>query len=113
MSPRLRWLALIAAAAFALIATYSLAVAQPKHGIRGDAGAGEAMHERDCVACHVRRMGGDGSRMYTRDERRVTTPAQLKAQVAVCNTELGTRYFPEEEDDLAAFLDRRYYKFGN
>jgi hypothetical protein len=107
---RLRWLALAAALAFALIATWSLAIAQPRT-FPGDAGVGATMHEKDCVACHVRRMGGDGSAMYTRAERRVTTPAKLKSQIAVCNTELATAYFPEEEEHLAAYLNLRYYKF--
>jgi Zn-dependent protease with chaperone function len=77
----------------------------------GDAKAGAAMHEKDCVACHIRRVGGDGSSIYTRGDRRVKSPAQLKAQVAVCNTELGTAYFPEEEEHIAAYLDLTYYKF--
>lgn len=89
------------------------AVAQPNDPFRGNADEGHAMHERDCVACHVRRVGGDGSAMYTRPDRRVTDAAKLKAQIAYCNTELGTRYFPDEEEHLAAFLNARYYRFPN
>lgn len=107
MSRAVRILALIAAAVFAVLATLALAQAPPA----GDAQAGAAMHEKDCVACHVRRMGGDGSAMYTRPERRVGSLAALKAQVARCNTELRTAYFPEEEEHVAAYLNLRYYKF--
>ncbi len=107
----LRILALLAAAAFAVVATLQLAQAQPARTGTGDAKAGAAMHEKDCVACHIRRVGGDGSSIYTRSDRRVKSPAQLKAQVAVCNTELGTAYFPEEEEHLAAYLNLTYYKF--
>lgn len=106
----MRWLALIAAAIFALIATWSLALAQSK-APAGDAAAGESMHEKDCVACHVRRVGGDGSAMYTSPQRRVTTLPKLHAQVAVCNSQLSLSYFPEEEAHLATFLNQRYYKF--
>lgn len=109
---RLRVLAFVASALFALLATWSVVLAQvPKILGHGDATAGAAMHEKDCVACHVRRMGGDGTRMYTRADRRVTTPAKLKAQVAVCNAELSTGYFPEEEDHVAAYLNQHFYKF--
>ena len=87
--------------------------AQPSARFHGNAEEGGAMHERDCVACHVRRVGGDGSAMYTRADRRVTSPDKLEAQIARCNVELGTRYFPEEEAHIAAYLDLRYYKFGN
>jgi mono/diheme cytochrome c family protein len=104
---RLRLLGLLLCALFALLATWSLAIAQP----RGDAAAGAALHAKDCVACHVKRMGGDGTAIYTRLDRRVTTPEKLKAQVAVCNAELGTNYFPDEEEHVAAYLNLHYYKF--
>jgi len=109
---RLRLLALIAAALCALLGTWTLADAQsPKTPASGDAIAGATMHDKDCVACHVRRMGGDGTRMYTRIDRKVTTLEKLKAQIAVCNAELSAGYFPEEEAHIAAYLNLRYYKF--
>ena len=37
--------------------------------------------------------------------------AKLDAQIATCNTELATGYFPEEEAHIAAYLNLRYYKF--
>ena len=108
---RLRLLAVVASALFALMATCSLALAQaPMAFGKGDATIGAAMHEKDCVACHVRRVGGDGTRMYTRPDRRVNTPAQLKTQIAFCNSQLGTGYFPDEEDHVAAYLNLRHYK---
>jgi hypothetical protein len=42
----------------------------------------------------------------------VNTPAQLRAQIAYCNTELGAGLFPDDEESLAVFLDRRYYHFS-
>ena len=98
-------LALLLSAVFALLATWSVAFAQT-----GDPAAGATMHAKDCVACHVRRVGGDGTAIYTRADRKVTTLAKLKAQVAVCNAELGTNYFPDEEAHVAAYLNLRYYK---
>lgn len=77
----------------------------------GDATVGKALHDKDCVACHARKFGGDPDRIYTRADRKATTPAKLKAQIALCNSELGTGYFPEEENHLAAYLDLRYYRF--
>jgi cytochrome c2 len=109
---RLRLLALAAAALCALLATWTLSRAQaPKPPGSGDATAGATMHDKDCVACHVRRMGGDGTQMYTRIDRKVTTTEKLKAQIAVCNAELATGYFPEEEEHIAAYLNLRFYKF--
>jgi len=31
--------------------------------------------------------------------------------VALCNSELGLQLFPEEEEQVAEFLDSRYYHF--
>ena len=76
----------------------------------GDPKQGAAMVAKDCNGCHVRRFG-DVAAAYTRIDRRVNTPAQLKAQIAYCNSQLGTGYFPDEEDHLAAYLDLEYYKF--
>jgi mono/diheme cytochrome c family protein len=76
----------------------------------GDADAGKTLHDKDCIACHAQRFG-DPSKMYTRPDHRVKTPAQLRTQVAVCNTQLGTHYFPDDEDNVAAYLNREYYHF--
>ena len=78
----------------------------------GDAGAGRTIVERDCVACHDRKFPGNGEQMYLRADRRVSTPAQLLAQVSYCNTQLGTQYFPDDEEHIAAYLNERYYRFG-
>jgi mono/diheme cytochrome c family protein len=108
----LRAAALVAALAFAVLATISLALAQsPKRWSGADPKAGAELHAKDCIACHIRRVGGDGTAMYTRPDRRVTTPEKLEAQIAACNTELGTSYFPDEEAHLAAYLNLTYYKF--
>lgn len=83
---------------------------QPKEFAAGDVKQGATMVTKDCIACHVRKFGSEGE-IYVRPDRRVHTPAQLKAQIAVCNSELGTNYFPDEEDHIAAYLNLQYYKF--
>jgi hypothetical protein len=50
--------------------------------------------------------------MYTRADRKVTSPAKLDAQIAACNSQLATGYFPEEEAHIAAYLNLRFYKFA-
>ena len=77
----------------------------------GDPKLGAPLVSKDCVACHARRFDGDADRIYLRDERKVRTPAQLAAQISYCNTELGSGYFPDEEEHVAAFLNLRYYHF--
>lgn len=77
----------------------------------GDAALGEPVATRDCVACHARRFDGDAERIYLRADHKVRTPAQLMAQIRYCNTELGAGYFPDEEENLAAYLNKKYYHF--
>ena len=77
-----------------------------------DRKAGMMLHqEKNCAACHAQRLGGDGSSIYTRIDRKITTPAKLLAQVALCNAQLSSAMFPDDERDVAAFLNHDYYHF--
>ena len=64
-----------------------------------------------CEACHASKRGGDGSGMYLRPDRRVTTKSKLLAQVARCNSDLSLGLFPDDEAAIAAYLNAAYYKF--
>ena len=100
------------AAAAAWTAAVAIVMAQSaKPYASGNAAAGMILAKKECDACHARQFDGSATRIYTRADRRVKTPAQLAAQVAYCNTQLGLSYFPEEESDLAAYLDREHYRF--
>ena len=102
----------VVVAALALALSEHASAAPPAPFARGDASAGKAIVERDCVACHVRQFDGDADRIYLRPDHRVKTPAQLLAQVSYCNTQLKTQYFPDEEEHIAAYLNERYYHFA-
>jgi cytochrome c2 len=91
----------------ALIATPALATPFAK----GDAAAGKALHEKKCAACHAGRFGGDGSKIYTRADRRIKSASGLAQQITTCNSMLGNELFPEDEANLGAYLNKTYYKF--
>jgi cytochrome c553 len=101
MMPHARPVAVIAAA---------LAIAPVLANAQGDAAIGKRLADKDCNGCHVRQFGSV-ERIYVRPDRRVSTVAQLKAQVAYCNTQLGTHYFPDEEEHVVAWLNQQYYHF--
>ena len=112
MHNRMRRLTLPASLLLALATSLPLhAESQPTPFAAGKAASGKRMIDKDCVACHARMFNGDGDKIYLREERKVRSPAQLMAQVQVCNTELRTSYFPEEEEHVAAYLNLQYYKF--
>lgn len=78
----------------------------------GDAAEGEKLVARThCETCHSNKTQGDAPAVYLRKDRKVTSLEKLRAQVALCNSELGLQLFPDEEEDVVSFLDSRYYHF--
>lgn len=63
-----------------------------------------------CETCHQEKVYGPVGSIYLRKDRKVTSWAKLKAQVAGCNSMLNIGLFPEEEEHIAAFLNETYYK---
>lgn len=77
----------------------------------GDPKVGKALHDKSCVACHVQMFGGDGSKIYTRQDRKTRNAAQLAARISGCNANTGAGWFPEDETHVAAYLNQTYYRF--
>lgn len=77
----------------------------------GDPVAGKALLQKNCISCHASSFGGDGSAIYTRENRLVKTSRGLKAQVRNCNTMLGLKWFEDEELNVASYLNQTYYHF--
>ncbi len=107
--PKLSRLACVVLAAAGLGLALPVA-ADPFAG--ADLAAGEKMHDELCIACHVERFGGEnGSAIYTRPDRRVSTASALTQQLTVCTTQLDLPLFPEDERHIAAYLNKHFYKF--
>lgn len=66
--------------------------------------------EHKCQACHITRVGGDGTSIYS-PVGRIRTASALLAMVEACNTEMGFGMFPDEVAAVAAVLNRDYYEF--
>ena len=89
----------------------NLAHAQPAIFKDVDYKLGEKLiTENKCTACHVSKVGGDGSAIY-KPQGRINTAAFLRGMVEQCNTQLNMGMFPEEVDAVAAVINRNYYKF--
>jgi mono/diheme cytochrome c family protein len=76
-----------------------------------DPKAGKVLHEKQCVACHARLYGGDGSQMYTRDGRVLMTKLDILQRVAACSSQTNAGWYPEEEAEVAAYINQQYYHF--
>lgn len=66
--------------------------------------------EHKCVACHVSKVGGDGSAMY-KPLGKINTAGLLRGMVEMCNTTMNLGMFPEDVSAVAAVLNRDHYKF--
>lgn len=79
---------------------------------KGDVAAGKQSYEQHkCNECHVSKLGGDGSAMFTRKDRKIKTAASLATQITRCSVNLGLSLFEDEEENLGAYLNKYYYKF--
>jgi hypothetical protein len=79
-----------------LAATSALPAADPAKG--------KALVAENCTKCH-------NDRVYTRADRRVTTREGLDAQVRRCESSLGLKWFDDDIEDVAAYLNQTYYHF--
>ncbi|MEA9567477.1 MULTISPECIES: hypothetical protein [unclassified Polynucleobacter] len=73
---------------------------------------GKTIDQQKCYACHAKKTGfGNGDMIYTRSDGKVKSLADLKKMVSLCNAELRLDLFPEDEADVATFLNQQFYKF--
>ena len=78
----------------------------------GDAQAGKKLFDDNkCNRCHIGKVGGDGSAIFTRPDRIVNSPEQMIARFHVCSGAAGITLTPQNEQDLGAYLNKTYYKF--
>jgi hypothetical protein len=92
--------------AVALFAASQMALAAPDPAI-----GKKLVEDSKCELCHHNLTMGDAKAVYLRKDRKVTSIAKLKAQVALCSSQLSLGLFPEDEDHITAYLNETYYKF--
>ena len=77
-----------------------------------DLSNGERLHNDKCVACHTEKSAfGQPEIFYIKKDRKVNKPEDIHRMVSLCNTELRLDLFPEDEQDIAFFLNNHYYNF--
>ena len=95
----------IAALSFGL----SLSVLASAHA--ADLKRGKQLLDENCIKCHASMVGGDGSKIYTRADRRIDSLDALNTQVHRCKTSLGVSWPEDQIADVVAYLNKTYYKF--
>ena len=79
----------------------ALGLAQTAAG--ADPGRGRALYESRCVGCHNKSV-------HQRESRKATTFEGVLAQVSRWNQTLGGDWGAEDIQDVAVYLNERYYK---
>lgn len=96
--------------ALTLLLAVGSALAAPFSG--GDAQAGKKLFDQyQCNRCHIDKMGGDGSAIFTRPDRKVTSPQEMIEQLKKCSENIGKTLSAQEQQNLGAYLNQHYYKF--
>ena len=99
---------LIAALILSIAATGALAAPFAD----GDAKRGKKLFDDNkCNSCHIGKVGGDGSAIFTRPTRIVHNPQQLVDRMHVCSGAVGMTLTKQDDADLGAYLNQNYYKF--
>lgn len=68
---------------------------------------GAFLHGDHCIECH---MMDDHEALYSR-ENRLPSRFRINGQVSACVQALDLGWFPEEESDVAAYLNDTYYHY--
>ena len=92
---------------------FALAAAVPASALADIEAGRKLVEEKHCETCHHNKTMGDAPAIYLRKDRRVTSLEKLKAQVAVCNSQLNLGMFPDEEQEVVEYLDATYYRFNS
>lgn len=83
----------------------------PSYVLAGDIQLGKELHDENCIRCHVSMVGGDGSGIYVREDRKMDSLATLNKQVRRCKTSLGVPWPDHQIDDVITYLNSTFYKF--
>lgn len=98
----------IAFLALSLVAGVAMANPFPN----GSVAAGKKLFDDNkCNRCHIGKVGGDGSQIFTRPNRIVNNPQEMVDRMHVCSGAVGMTLTEQNEQDLGAYLNQNFYKF--
>lgn len=79
--------------------------------VYADINNGKELHDSNCTSCHVSMQGGDGSGVYTRENKRIESYSALVKQVNRCRDSLGVPWPEEHVNDVVEYLNSTFYQF--
>lgn len=79
---------------------------------KGNAEAGKKLFDKNnCNSCHTKMVEGGGDAVFTRPEHKVRNAEQLVQQMSMCSANTGIQLSAQDEQNIGAYLNQRFYKF--
>lgn len=72
---------------------------------------GQTLHDSQCIECHSRMTGGDGTVIYGRDDRLATTLEKLQQRVSHCSKGANTGWTETEIHAVTEYLNSTFYHY--
>ena len=88
------------------MAALALACGVPMPALAVDPDRGRQLHDESCIRCH-------DAAMYRRPDRLVKDFETLRERVRQCELSAELLWFDEDVEDVAAYLDRTFYRFSD
>lgn len=76
-----------------------------------DISNGKSLHDGNCIHCHASLLGGDGTSIYTRENRKMESYPALDKQVRRCRDSLGMAWPEDQIMDVITYLNESFYHF--
>lgn len=73
--------------------------------------SGDELHASQCIECHSRMTGGDGSVLYKREDRIAASESSLAARVKHCSEGAKTNWSQDQIDSVTHYLNTTYYHY--
>lgn len=74
-----------------------------ERSLAADANRGQLLYENHCMVCHT-------SIVHVRERRKANSREEIEAWIVRWQTELGLNWDSGEVDDVAEFLNQRFYR---
>ena len=79
--------------------------------IIANANEGASLHQSECIDCHSRMTGGDGTVIYKRDDRLAKTLDDLTARVIHCAQGSNTGWNTSQIEAVTQYLNQQFYQY--
>lgn len=75
------------------------------------ANEGEQLHQSNCVTCHSRMTGGDGTVLYERADRIARTLNELNQRVEYCANGANAHWNKTQLGIVSQYLNESFYQY--